>query len=70
MIAPTVGKTLLASAVIFISVVLALILFSPSFRFTQTLSVSPPSERAEIWILRRLIEWRPCNWWLQGHLVG
>lgn len=28
------------------------------------------SERVEIWSLRRLFEWRPCNWWLQGHPAG
>ncbi|CAJ1951263.1 unnamed protein product [Sphenostylis stenocarpa] len=21
----------------------------------------------DIWNVRRLVEWRPCNWWLQGH---
>ncbi|KAH6758746.1 O-fucosyltransferase family protein [Perilla frutescens var. frutescens] len=68
MIAPTVGKTLLISAALFVSLSLALILFSPSFQFSQTSANSPLLERAQIWSLRRVIEWRPCNWWLQGHL--
>ncbi|KAL7099743.1 hypothetical protein ACP275_09G104400 [Erythranthe tilingii] len=67
MIAPTVGKTLLISTVIFFSVFLALILFSPSFPFSQSPLNPPPPERADIWSLRRLFEWRPCEWWLQRH---
>ncbi|KAL8465679.1 hypothetical protein ACS0TY_034959 [Phlomoides rotata] len=67
MIAPTVGKTLLITALIFFSAFLAVVLFSPSFPFYQTPPNSSLSERAHIWSLRRLFEWRPCNWWIQGH---
>ncbi|GER48419.1 O-fucosyltransferase family protein, partial [Striga asiatica] len=65
MVAPTVGKTLLIATLLSFSVFLALILFTP-LPFSQFPLSRPPSERAEIWSLRRLFEWRPCNWWLQG----
>ncbi|XP_022889703.1 O-fucosyltransferase 13 isoform X1 [Olea europaea var. sylvestris] len=67
MIIPTVGKTLLRITVIFFSIFLALILFTPSFPFFQYPVNSSPSYRPEIWSLRRIVEWRPCNWWIQGH---
>ncbi|XP_051135532.1 O-fucosyltransferase 13-like isoform X2 [Andrographis paniculata] len=65
--APPIGKTLLTTTFIFFSLFLALILISPSSPFSQTPIDAPVSKRAEIWSLRRLSEWRPCSWWLQGH---
>ena len=26
--------------------------------------------KSDIWSVRRMVEWRPCKWWLQGHLSG
>lgn len=28
------------------------------------------SEKVEIWSVRRIMEWRPCDWWLQGKPAG
>ncbi|XP_017216023.1 O-fucosyltransferase 13 isoform X2 [Daucus carota subsp. sativus] len=33
-----------------------------SFRFSST------STGNSIWSVRRFIEWRPCDWWIRGHL--
>lgn len=24
---------------------------------------------SDIWSVKRIVEWRPCKWWLQGHLT-
>ncbi|XWS20412.1 hypothetical protein CRYUN_Cryun31cG0098900 [Craigia yunnanensis] len=50
---------------------LAVVLLSPS---TQVLlpshsSNSPNRTKSDIWSVKRIMEWRPCNWWLQSHLT-
>ncbi|EPS71141.1 hypothetical protein M569_03616, partial [Genlisea aurea] len=60
-------RILFVAPVVFFSLFLTLVLLSPS-PFTRTTPLgSSLSERAEIWSLRRLFEWRPCGWWLHGH---
>ncbi|OIW04893.1 hypothetical protein TanjilG_24009 [Lupinus angustifolius] len=43
---------------------LAFLLFPPSL-FSQ--NQQPSLGEVDIWNVKRLVEWRPCNWWLQGH---
>ncbi|CAH9119583.1 unnamed protein product [Cuscuta europaea] len=67
MIASTVKKPLLGLTVLAFSIFIAIILFPPLNPFSDTL-FSPNSllhERPEIWSARRLVGWRPCNWWIQ-----
>ncbi|KAI3671530.1 hypothetical protein L1987_87268 [Smallanthus sonchifolius] len=26
--------------------------------------------KSDVWSAKRILEWRPCNWWLQGHLTA
>lgn len=52
------------------SLILALVFLSPSSLFSQlsvssSSSSSSPGVRVDIWSLRRVVEWRPCNWWLE-----
>ncbi|WCJ40573.1 O-fucosyltransferase family protein [Euphorbia peplus] len=58
-------------AIFTISLFLAAIFLSPSSPFSSTLLSSPhlSSGNLDIWSVKRLIEWRPCKWWLQGHLT-
>ncbi|KAF6138166.1 hypothetical protein GIB67_011006, partial [Kingdonia uniflora] len=63
-------KPLFSILIIFLSLILLTILFSPSTPFSQNF-ISPFSPRkSEIWSVRRIVEWRPCKWWLEGHLTG
>ncbi|XP_065866045.1 O-fucosyltransferase 13 isoform X2 [Euphorbia lathyris] len=57
-------------AVFTLSLFLAVILLSPS-SFSSTLVPSSDFSSGDlhIWSVKRLIEWRPCKWWLQGHLT-
>nr|GMC71244.1 O-fucosyltransferase 13 isoform X1 [Ipomoea batatas] len=67
MIASTVKKPLLGVTVLTFSIFLAIILFPPLYPFSET-PISLDSsllERPEIWSLPRVVEWRPCNWWLR-----
>ncbi|KAF6175304.1 hypothetical protein GIB67_021809 [Kingdonia uniflora] len=62
-------KPLFSILIIFLSLILLTILFSPSTPFSQNF-ISPFSPRkSEIWSVRRIVEWRPCKWWLEGHLT-
>ncbi|XP_055825839.1 O-fucosyltransferase 13 isoform X1 [Solanum dulcamara] len=67
MIASTVRKPLFGVTILAFSLFL-LLFFFPPFPFFSDPSVTFNSsrlERPEIWSIRRLAEWRPCNWWLQ-----
>ncbi|CAN1807482.1 O-fucosyltransferase 13 [Linum perenne] len=50
-----------------LSLLAAITLLSPTF---PVIPVSPdyPTEGLAIWNIKRIVEWRPCKWWLQGHL--
>ncbi|XP_071901582.1 O-fucosyltransferase 13-like isoform X1 [Coffea arabica] len=59
-------KKPLLGIVVLLIVSLFLILFSSSSPFSGTpYSITSFSDRPEIWSLRRVVEWRPCKWWLQ-----
>ncbi|GKV35830.1 hypothetical protein SLEP1_g44041 [Rubroshorea leprosula] len=53
-----------------LSLFLALVLLFPSTLFLQPpISSGSTPSRQDIWSVRRIAEWRPCKWWLQGHLT-
>lgn len=70
-----VKKPLLISISLFtLSLLLAVIWFTPSNPFSESLLSSTSSmsemrgEKTDIWSVRRIVEWRPCKWWLNGDL--
>lgn len=59
-------KPLCSILLLSLSLILALVYLSPSSLFSQlSLSSNLPGVRVEIWSLRRVVEWKPCKWWLQ-----
>ncbi|KAE8709175.1 O-fucosyltransferase family protein isoform 2 [Hibiscus syriacus] len=50
-----------------LSLFLAIVLLSPSRPIVPSNSSS--SAKSEIWNFKRIVEWRPCNWWLQSQLT-
>uniref|UniRef100_A0A2C9W1N1 O-fucosyltransferase family protein n=1 Tax=Manihot esculenta TaxID=3983 RepID=A0A2C9W1N1_MANES len=46
-------------AIFTVSLLLAVMLLSPS-----------TPGKLDIWSVGRVVEWRPCTWWLQGHLTA
>lgn len=61
---PICGIVLLSS-----SLILTLVFLSPSSLFSQ-LSVPAPGVRTDIWSLQRVVEWRPCRWWLEEQPIA
>ncbi|XP_057967164.1 O-fucosyltransferase 13 [Malania oleifera] len=55
-----------------LSLLLAVIFLSPSSSpFSQISGSSDsPFGKVEIWNIRRIAEWRPCKWWLQGDITA
>ncbi|XP_013698091.1 O-fucosyltransferase 13 isoform X1 [Brassica napus] len=51
------------------SLLLAVILLSPSPQFVNTPLSSASLLEFDIWSVKRIAEWRPCKWWLHGHLT-
>ncbi|KAJ4847187.1 O-fucosyltransferase 13 [Turnera subulata] len=51
------------------SILLLVALLSPSTPFSSS-SSSSLARKVDIWSVKRLVEWRPCKWWLQGHLTA
>ncbi|ESQ48380.1 hypothetical protein EUTSA_v10020754mg [Eutrema salsugineum] len=51
------------------SLLLAVILLSPSPQSVNTPASSASLLDLDIWSVKRIAEWRPCKWWLQGHLT-
>ncbi|XP_013585889.1 PREDICTED: uncharacterized protein At1g04910-like isoform X1 [Brassica oleracea var. oleracea] len=51
------------------SLLLAVILLSPSPQFVNTPLSSVSLLDYDIWSVKRIAEWRPCKWWLHGHLT-
>ncbi|GMP34740.1 hypothetical protein CsSME_00007488 [Camellia sinensis var. sinensis] len=75
MVMVSVKKPLLISISLFtLSLLLAVIWFTPSNPFSESLLSSTSSmsemrgEKTHIWSVRRIVEWRPCKWWLNGDL--
>ncbi|KAA8540478.1 hypothetical protein F0562_024603 [Nyssa sinensis] len=62
----------IAGVTLTLIVFLGVILLSPSSPFSESSvsSISPTSttrsEKSDIWSGRRILGWRPCNWWPQG----
>lgn len=70
MIAFTV-KPLFSIVVLTLTLVVATFLISPPSPFSQfSLSPTSPSRKFDIWSVQRLVEWRPCKWWLDGDLTA
>ncbi|KAJ8755732.1 hypothetical protein K2173_024276 [Erythroxylum novogranatense] len=71
MIGASISVKPLIIAVFAISSFLALLYLSPSTKpiplNSSVLSVSH-REKLSIWSVKRVMEWRPCKWWLQGHV--
>ncbi|KAM0033401.1 putative GDP-fucose protein O-fucosyltransferase [Helianthus debilis subsp. tardiflorus] len=42
---------------------------SPSSLFSQ-IPLNYAIVESDIWSSKRILEWRPCKWWLQGHLTA
>ncbi|KAL5575601.1 hypothetical protein UlMin_017300 [Ulmus minor] len=63
-------KPAFSIAVFSLSIVLVLLLSSTSPYFKTPLPSTSQLEGKVIWSLRRMFEWRPCKWWLQGHLTA
>ncbi|XP_044497016.1 O-fucosyltransferase 13 [Mangifera indica] len=62
-------KPVFFTIVFTLSLCLLVVLLSP---YSSSFSVSPSSihtGESDIWSVKRLVEWRPCKWWLQGHLT-
>ncbi|XP_058192781.1 O-fucosyltransferase 13-like isoform X1 [Rhododendron vialii] len=72
MVVTSAKKPLLFIISLFPLSILAVLWFSPSSPFSEpSLSVSSPmSGKKDIWSVRRIMEWRPCKWWLDGHLTA
>ncbi|KAL9254213.1 O-fucosyltransferase 13-like protein [Drosera capensis] len=73
---PIIIKPLLTFLIISLSIILALVFLSPSSLFSE-LSISTSSSgiignhaRFDIWNVRRVVEWRPCKWWIDEKPVA
>ncbi|KAK9141682.1 hypothetical protein Syun_011082 [Stephania yunnanensis] len=62
------AKPLFTSLVVFSSLVVVVFLFSPSVPSPSTLTAQDSSS-SHIWIVRRMVGWRPCKWWTQPPLA-
>ncbi|KAI4329319.1 hypothetical protein L6164_021600 [Bauhinia variegata] len=64
-------KPLFSILVVSLSLLLLLALLSPRSPFSgNSIPSDSPIAKVDIWSVRRLVEWRPCSWWLQGHLTA
>ncbi|KAF7843272.1 O-fucosyltransferase 13-like isoform X1 [Senna tora] len=64
-------KPLFSILVFTLSLLLILVLLSsPTPFFLYRTSSDSHAGEVDIWSVRRLVEWRPCKWWLQGHLTA
>ncbi|CAM8961406.1 unnamed protein product [Rhodiola kirilowii] len=52
------------------SLLVIVIWISPPSPFSATSVSSSSVGKLDIWSVTRLIEWRPCKWWLEGHLTA
>ncbi|CAI8601283.1 unnamed protein product [Vicia faba] len=61
-------KPLFTIFVVSLTLLVVFTLLSPRYPFSQNwISGEPSLGEVDIWSVRRLMEWRPCKWWLQGH---
>ncbi|WJX42780.1 O-fucosyltransferase 13, variant 2 [Trifolium repens] len=64
-------KPLFTIFVVSLTLLVVLTLLSPHYPFSlNPISREPSLGEVDIWSVRRLMEWRPCKWWLQGHLTA
>ncbi|KAL5724640.1 O-fucosyltransferase 13 [Ranunculus cassubicifolius] len=62
-------KPVFSVLIVSLSLLLIVILLSPPTPF----SVAPHSStrrHLDIWSVGRIVQWRPCKWWLQGHFTA
>ncbi|TYH66873.1 hypothetical protein ES332_D06G152000v1 [Gossypium tomentosum] len=52
-----------------LSLFLAVVLIYPSPPVAPSKSSDSTSAKSDIWSVQRIVEWRPCKWWLQSHLT-
>ncbi|KAG8490998.1 hypothetical protein CXB51_014140 [Gossypium anomalum] len=52
-----------------LSLFLAVVLIYPSPPVAPSKSSDSTSAKSDIWSVQRIVEWRPCKWWLQSHLI-
>ncbi|KAI3777779.1 hypothetical protein L1987_47581 [Smallanthus sonchifolius] len=64
-----VKKPLFTLTFFTISLLFAVISLSPSSPFSQ-IPLDAAIGKSDIWSAKRILEWRPCSWWLQGHLTA
>lgn len=76
MIVYIVKKPLFSTVLITFSLLIAVIYLSShsspfsASSFNYPMSTTTGSGKSDIWSVPRIIDWRPCNWWIQGHLTG
>ncbi|KAM1187417.1 hypothetical protein ACFX2J_023345 [Malus domestica] len=67
-------KPVFIAGVFTLSLILAVLLLStptsPFYRTALFLNSPIYVSKLDIWSFGRMVEWRPCKWWLQGHLTG
>ncbi|KAF3450867.1 hypothetical protein FNV43_RR06956 [Rhamnella rubrinervis] len=64
-------KPMFSIAVVTLSLLLTVLLLLPSSPSSQIpFSSTPQLGKLDIWSVRRMVEWRPCNWWLQRHVTA
>lgn len=71
MIVPSV-KPLFSILIVALSLLLAVILLSPRSPLSEppVSAITPRLGKSDIWSVPRIMEWRPCKWWLEGDLTG
>ncbi|KAJ7951887.1 O-fucosyltransferase family protein [Quillaja saponaria] len=64
-------KPLFSVLLVTLSLVVVLVFLSPPSPFSANwVSSYFPIGKQDIWSVRRVVEWRPCSWWLNGHLTA
>nr|XP_043615195.1 O-fucosyltransferase 13 isoform X1 [Erigeron canadensis] len=67
----TKKKPLLTLTFFTIILFFTLVSLSPSSPPFYQISFSPSATyETDIWSAKRILDWRPCNWWLQGHFTA
>lgn len=69
MLSMLVKKPLLTLTLVTVVLLLLVTSFSPSPFSQIPLYYATGGEAEEIWSAKRVLDWRPCKWWLQGHFT-
>ncbi|XP_043723362.1 O-fucosyltransferase 13-like isoform X2 [Telopea speciosissima] len=60
-------KPLFSILLVTLSLLIAVIVLFPSTPFSErSLARNPLLEKQDIWSVQRLLDWRPCKWWMEG----